>query len=364
MLRVINRKIRKYLPLFITIIIIVIFAILIFFSIRKIIPVLRFASSNNITPSFIINLIKDKDLSLKNYKGRTNIILLGIGGGDHEGSDLTDTMMFISIDDSNNDTLILSIPRDLWMKSLKDKINTAYHYGEEKKPGGGFIMAKSVVEEVVNQPIQYAVIIDFSAFKKIIDITGGVDVNIDIAFEDKKYPIQGKENDFCAGDITFACRYETLKFEKGMMHMDGETALKYVRSRHAEGDEGTDYARSRRQRLVISALKAKLLRKEFIYDLGKLKDLLATLDYSVKADMDWSEKLSLARILYKINDGGVRHIVLDDGDINKTRKGFLINPPLWKYDGAWVLEPRTGNFSEIHEYVDCQLKDQDCKMKP
>ena len=63
------------------------------------------------------------------------------------------------------------------------------------------------------------------------------------AFTDSQYPIAGKENDACGGDATFACRYKTVQFQAGSQHMDGKTALMYVRSRHAEGDEGTDFAR-------------------------------------------------------------------------------------------------------------------------
>jgi polyisoprenyl-teichoic acid--peptidoglycan teichoic acid transferase len=303
------------------------------------------------------------ELKLKNFKERTNLVLLGVGGENHKGAELTDTIMFISIDITKNDILMLSIPRDLWMNSLKDKINTAYVYGEEKKNGGGLILTKSTIEEVINQPIQYSVLLDFSGFKSLIDLVGGLDINVEEAFEDKMYPIEGREDDFCGGDIKFACRYEIVRFEKGIQHMSGETALKYIRSRHAEGDIGTDFYRSKRQQEVIMAFKNKVMKKEFLFDIKKMMELFKKTDAVIKTDMNWSEKISLAKLLSNAKNNTIRKLVLDDGDIAKTRKGFLVNPPLWKYD-SWVLEPRTGNFKEIQQYVDCQIKNPDCSIKP
>ena len=98
------------------------------------------------------------------------------------------------------------------------------------------------------------VLIDFSGFAKAIDVIGGLDIQVDTSFIDSKFPIPGKETDPCE-----PCRYETISFTKGLQHMDGATALKFVRSRQAEGDEGTDFARSKRQEKLISAFKQKIL---------------------------------------------------------------------------------------------------------
>src|SRR5690606_10518850 len=98
---------------------------------------------------------------------------------------------------------------------------------------------KTQVEKIAGVPVHYAVVVDFNAFENVIDLIGGIEVNVLTPFVDSKYPIPGKENDLCGGDPEFTCRYETLVFEKGLTFMDGETALKFARSRNAEGDEGT-----------------------------------------------------------------------------------------------------------------------------
>lgn len=360
-----KRRLIKYLPLAKPTILVVIFAVCILLLVRVSSPIYNFMRENNISFGFISGLVSNKDVPLKKYQDRTNVVILGIAGGDHDGPDLTDTIMFLSFDFAKHDIVLISIPRDIWLPSIRDKINTAYHYGEGKKKGGGLVMAKAGVEEVIGQPVHYAWVIDFSGFKKIIDLVGGVDIFVEKGFVDEYYPIPGRENDTCGGDPKFACRYETLRFEKGLQHMDGERALKYVRSRQAEGEEGTDFARDSRQQQVIVALKNKLFNLSLVADQGKIKQLLSILSESTSSDMDLSEKALSAKFFLQLKNENIRRIVLDSGDENKKRKGFLVNPPLVKeYKERWVLVPRTGNFGEIKEYIACQLTDPNCTMQP
>src|SRR5258708_31476545 len=88
--------------------------------------------------------------------------------------------------------------------------------------------------------IDYATTLDFNAFKEVIDALHGITVDVKTEFTDTQYPIIGLEADNCNGDKTFACRYETITFKAGLQNMDSTTALKFVRSRHANGVEGND----------------------------------------------------------------------------------------------------------------------------
>ncbi len=327
----------------------------------------NFSSSNNFNSDFLGSLLFGREMPLKKYQGRTNLIILGIAGGDHDGTDLTDAIIFLSLDAVKKNIVELSVPRDIWSDILKDKINTAYHYGEEKKKGGGLILAKSAVEEVVGQPVHYGWLIDFSGFRKLIDLAGGVDIDVKSAFTDNFYPIPGRENDFCGGDPTFACRYEKLQFETGWQHMDGERALKYVRSRQAEGDEGTDFARGNRQQQVISALKNKLLQPSFFWqNIPRFKQLTAAFDEATDTDMKLAEQILFFKAFLKLPDQNIKRLLLDSGDSKIERKGYLVNPPLWQYKGEWVLIPRTGekNFEEIHRYIACHLDNPACLIAP
>jgi len=183
-----------------------------------------------------------REAVLESSGGRTNILILGVGGGGHEGSDLTDTIIVLSLDTGKKTVALISVPRDTWSDTLKDKVNSAYHYGNEKslssgRQGGGLLLSKVTMEDVIGMPIQYAVVVDFSGFTKVIDAVGGIDVNVPEAFTDSRYPKPGMEQATCPGDPTNACVYETVHFDAGVQHMDGARALIYARSRHAEGDQ-------------------------------------------------------------------------------------------------------------------------------
>src|SRR3990167_5619174 len=194
--------------------------------------------------------------------GRTDILIMGKAGEGHTAPDLTDTIIFVSVSHIDSSVILLSLPRDIWIPSLRAKLNSAYYWGNQKQEKGGLILAKSSTEEIVGKPIHYGIIVDFSGFKRIIDVLGGIKVEVQTSFIDEKYPIAGRENDECDGDPDFKCRYESVKFDAGVQSMDGETALKFVRSRNAEGDEGTDLARSARQQKVIAATKDRVLKPD------------------------------------------------------------------------------------------------------
>src|SRR5581483_6729335 len=215
----------------------------------------------------------NKNIELKKSENKNiNILLLGIGGAAHDGPNLSDTVIFASIDTEKNTVHLVSIPRDLWIPELKAKVNSAYAIGQEKRAGGGLILAKATVSKIVGQEIDYGFRIDFGGFVKAIDTVGGLDISIDNTFDDNEYPNEQKTTDLCGhtldeatkliateeATVVFPCRYEHIHFDAGPQHLTGDQALIFVRSRHAEGIEGSDFARSKRQQKVIEAFKDKL----------------------------------------------------------------------------------------------------------
>ncbi len=285
-------------------------------------------------------LVVDGGVSLKSTDNRVNILLLGMAGGTHDGPDLTDTIIVASINTKTHATALISIPRDIWSDTLKDKINSAYHYGEAKKKGGGMILAKAIIEDVVGLPIHYVATLDFTQFESIIDTLGGIDVNVTQAFTDSEYPIAGRENDLCDGDPKFLCRYETIQFDSGIQHMNGSMALKYVRSRHAEGDEGTDFARGRRQQDVISALKEKILTAKLWFHPSLASLLFKTVDAATDSDMTVGEQLTIGKLLARTASSAFKKISIES---------FLVVPPTWMY-GRYVLVPEK-DYATVHAFV-------------
>ena len=325
--------------------------------------------------SILFQVATSNKIDLKKEDDHVNILLLGIGGVHHDGPDLTDTMLFASVDTKNNKITLVSIPRDLWEPDLagaNKKINGAYTQGEDKKPGGGLIETKSIVAKVIGQPIDYGVVIDFSGFVKTVDLLGGIDVTVDRTFDDYEYPIDGKEDiqAFTATDSAeldlaqyFSCRYIHVHFDKGFAHMDGQTALEFVRSRHALGIEGTDFARSQRQEKVIKAIKDKAFSLNIILNPSKVLDLYNTVKSSIDTDIPTSQFDDFIKLAQKMKDAKIQTAVIDTGDVQTNRAGLLIQAPTSSYyDYLYALIPKAGNgnFSQIKKYVSCEIAGGNC----
>ena len=244
-------------------------------------------------------------------------------------------MIFLSLNRNTGKVVLVSIPRDIWITEIQAKINTAYHYG-------GIDLAKKTVGDVLGQRINYVAILDFDGFEKAVDLLGGIEVDVQRTFDDFWYPIPGKETDLCDGDKQFKCRYEHLHFEAGQQLMSGGIALKYVRSRNAEGDEGTDFARAARQQLFLQGFKQKLssadvyLHPEKIYGLWKI-----FMQYSV-TDLKMDQYGSLLQLGIKINWDQLKMAALN---------GNLLVTPSKHYSKQWVLVPKAGDWTGIKAYV-------------
>lgn len=327
----------------------ILFFVVLFFLILGITKIVfwsqSFMRATGLTPMTVFRLLVNTGMDLKSDEGRTNILLLGIGGGTHEGKDLTDTILVVSIVPSTKKMSMISVPRDIWSDTLKDKVNSAYHYGEEKKKDGGLTLAKVIVEDMIGLPIHYVLLIDFSGFENIIDFVDGIDITVPNAFTDPEFPIAGKENDLCDGDPLVRCRYESISFTAGSHHMDGETALTYIRSRHAEGDEGSDFARGRRQQEVIVAILEKFKKPQTWLPPPRTLAMIGAFDRATTTDMRIGELATLGKLSMKIGNKNTSRISFVD---------LLTEPPLWMY-GRYTLVPKT-TFSDIHEYIASQLK--------
>jgi LCP family protein required for cell wall assembly len=280
---------------------------------------------------------------IQTTEDRTNILILGRSGEGHDSPDLTDTIIFASVGHTDHSVKLISLPRDIWIPELRAKLNSTYYWGNQRQKGGGIILAKSTVESILGQPVHYGLVIDFSGFMKMVDVLGGVEIDVERAFVDEKYPIAGKENDECDGDLEYKCRYETVSFEKGKQIMDGETALKFVRSRNAEGDEGTDLAREARQQKVIAAVQKEVFSSRVLLSPKKMLSIWKVVSGSVETDIDSSAGAILLRRLLQAKGQMDSHVLPED---------FLVNPPIQpKYDNLYVFIPAGDGWKEVHSWV-------------
>lgn len=294
--------------------------------------------------------------------GRTNFLILGLGGPKNEPSGLTDTILFLSFDHSRGRHLLLSIPRDIWVSSMQAKLNSAYYYGN-RNDGLGMEWTKRFVEEIVGQPIHYTTVISFEGFVEMVDLFGGVSVNVERGFTDEKYPITGREDDVCGGDPNLSCRWEKISFSRGLQTLNGSTALKFVRSRHSEGEEGSDFARSARQQKMILGVREKLLSPWFFLNPIKVDNMLQLVTRHIETNLPQASTGIFGRALLYVKSENIRSEVLDGVYQKNDKPSFLLNPPVSKeYGNQWVLVPRTGDWEEVHEWVRCLLTEDQCTI--
>lgn len=293
------------------------------------------------------------DNAVKKVDKNVNILILGIAGGNHDGPNLSDSIIVATYNYQTNHLVTIGIPRDIWSDVLRDKINSAYAYGEAKQEDGGLKLARAEIGTVLGVPIQYSVVISFSKFKDLIDELNGISVKIERPFTDREFPIEGKENDSCKGDPKYRCRYETISFKKGAVRMDGITALKFVRSRRSEGDEGSDFARSQRQQLVLLAIKDKIIETLKKGDLIKLKKLYEKTDSLVNRDITNQELVILMKNIFLKKNFALKSVFLPE-DL------FMV-PPYTEYNNKYVLVPKSGKYNEIHSYTQCLFEKEDQK---
>ncbi len=314
-----------------------IFFLLIFTSLAWV--YIRNPEAGNMTSGFTKNALD----VLSSSDNRTNVVFLGIGGEGHSGADLTDSIILFSYHHSTRSVTLIPIPRDIWVASMKAKINSAYHYGNENNGGTGKELIKRAVAETTGLPVHYAAVLDFAGFEKLIDIVGGIDVIVERSFDDYKYPVPGKETAEPESN-----RYEHLSFVAGPTHLSGSMALKFARSRHALGEEGTDFARSERQEKVILAFKDKLLSSGTLLSPTTLENLVDGVRDSLDTDIGDTESGAFIRLFltYANNSTSAKSINLVDHFYNPRN--------LSPYAGQWVLIPKT-KIEDVYAYVAQEL---------
>jgi anionic cell wall polymer biosynthesis LytR-Cps2A-Psr (LCP) family protein len=292
-----------------------------------------------------------------------NILLLGYGGAGHDGGGLTDSITVASINTKDKEVVLVSIPRDLWIALPVDydnkqnyKINAAYAIGNNddrypnKKPiyrgeKGGGELARYAVSNVTGLEVNYFISVDFGGLVDSIDLLGGIEVDVTKPFDDYFYPVKGLENEICGFsgeeiaefhelysgfqlEKQFECRYEHLHFGKGLQSMDGETALKFVRSRHSD-QYGGDFARSERQHEILAAIKNKLISLDAISQASSLdSEAIEEILTAVGNPLDYE----------------ISHIYLTEDNVFYSSSSS---------GGQFILIPREGvnKWNEIHEYI-------------
>src|SRR5713226_2579510 len=242
-----------------------------------------------------------------------NILLLG-SDDDNKYSYpalLTQVMMIVHVDPDNNRVSMVSIPRDSWVYVPENggmhKIDQAFFLGavQHNSFDDGVRLARSTVEQDYGITIDRYAWVGLSGFASVIDTLGGVDIDVTHPIVDDTYPDD-------TGNSKDPFAYQRLYIAPGPRHLDGQEALEYVRSRHA--DLVGDIGRTNRQQAVLSALKKKLTLVNVV---THLTQLIGDLHGKVYTDLSEQEMLSFANFGRVLPDSAVQHLTLGPGSGNQ-----------------------------------------------
>lgn len=255
-------------------------------------------------------------------ENRIDILILGIRGeGDPNGGLLSDTMMVLSIETEKKEVALISVPRDIYVHvpvvEEWTKINAAYALGESLEgAGGGLVLAKLAVQEVLGINIDHVISIDFRAFLDTIDLLGGI--NVDVA-----KPLRETQQ---WGGLDFYV-------PAGTQYMDGETALFYVRARFST----SDFDRARRQQEVVVATRDKALSMGFLGNPAKIAGMLNILGRHVRTDISGEDFRNLWKHIRPLAEAEPKRLILDTTELLYATS----------IDGAYVLLPEGETFEII-----------------
>jgi LCP family protein required for cell wall assembly len=265
-------------------------------------------------------------------KRRLTILLMGLDKrpGEKGTAFRTDSMMIFSIDPSTRSVGLLSIPRDLFVDIPTDtvvrnsyglqRVNAAYVIGELARPGYGPQLAMQTVQYNLGMRINHYVVYEFSTVIQAIDDIGGIDIDVPYAINDPAYP-----------NMYFG--YDPLRIPAGRVHMNGDLALKYARTRH----QTSDFDRAKRQQQVIMAVRDKILNLGMAPTLiARAPDLWNQISQTTRSDLTFEQLLPLALYLKDVPKENIHQGVID---VN------YVLPVHWQ--GAAVLVPQRATIGPL-----------------
>lgn len=291
--------------------------------------------------------------------GRSNIVVFGNSEdsaahmAEGAGTELTDSMLIISVDQNKKNAVMFSIPRDLWVKygeacqsGFEGRINVAYECGAQ---GGtdkdGAEKLKDISGEVFGLDIHYYVQVNYTALKDAVNAVNGITVEID---SDDPRGVYDPNFDW---QCNFDC--ELVRHENGPVQLNGEEALALARARNAAGGYGLgggNFDREQYQQKILIALKDKAASAGTLANPAAITGLIDSLGNNVKTDFETGEVKTLINLAQEIGNDDIKRLNLIDEE----------NPVLTtgSYLGQSIVQPLNGtlyDYSEIQQYIRSEL---------
>ncbi len=284
--------------------------------------------------------------------GRVNVLLAGNSADDtgHDGAELTDSIMILSIDTKNHTAFMLSVPRDLWVAIPGDghsKINSVYPTGKANNfsadgyPNGGMGQLEQVIQKNLGITCHYYALVDYTALRDAVNAVGGIDLTI------KSSDPRGLYDP----NLDWGTNQPLVKLSNGTHHLDGRAALNLARARgdsyNSYGYAQSDFTRTEMQREIILAIRQKATSAGVLSNPLKLSELFDAVGKNVKTDLTLSNVRRMYDITKNINQSNIQSVGLNDAG----GKNLLIN--YTSTDGQAALIPAAGldDYSDIRSYL-------------
>ena len=269
--------------------------------------------------------------------GRTNIVIYGTSGydmegtegdGAHDGAQLTDSIMLVSIDQKEDDVAMISLPRDLYVGKTctsTGKVNEVYYCanlnGNDEESGAKALM--NTMKDIFDVDVQYYIHLDWAALVQVVDSIGGITVTLDEDIED-------------TWTNTFIKKGEPV-------NLNGEKALGLARARH--GTEMGDFTRGNSQQKILGAIQQKIVQNGL--DLGSALGLVEAIGDNIRMNFTLEELKTAYLIAKDLNLDQMRQIPLID------YKNDIVYLKTAEMNGISYVIPTTGfdSYTLIQQYV-------------
>jgi LCP family protein required for cell wall assembly len=303
----------------------------------------------------IIEAIFSKEKLAVDENGRTNVLIFGtegysMGNNDHPGSNLTDSIMVLSVDQEKHNAFMISLPRDLYVEheckgvigTTAGKLNETYYcaYGKNKDEAAGANELQKTVGKILGLDVQYYVHINFKVLVDLVDTIGGIDLTFEKAIYDPNFDWMCKNK----------CNY--VKYSAGQTaHLDGIHALYLARSRGAAGGYGigTDFERGANQQKILVAIQKRVVEDGALLNVSAAFKMLDSLGDNVKTNFKTKEIRTIIDLVQGFDSGNIKQLTL----ANKEENLYLVKT--MNINGASCVIPSgvSGmyDYSRIKKYV-------------
>ncbi len=315
----------------------------------------RFVSQTTLTISDIQQLYNDSaDFSLATSSGQLTFLLLGTDTLEYRQADypLTDTIILATLDVPTATINLLSLPRDIYLPDYGGKINSLYANNYQVNPITAIEQTTAQFSSFFALPIDYTFVVGLADIAAYIDLLGGVEVDIVNSFTDYQYP----RSDVDVTTVTDpALLYQTISFTAGPNFLDSTQALQYIRSRHGDNGEGSDYARSARQQILLNALTQttfdRLLSELSTLNFTFLGQLYNFYGQRYSQQLPFVELLALARLYLDFSQPLTLHshsLAINPPDVSANLRE---SPASYANNYQWSLTitDLPGLIQEIHQ---------------